>query len=294
LHHIRTAHENSDLDTVRKGYQDRAWMRENFNSLLMVAEPGPEEAYFSRRIGDLCHADDPRRLDVLRAVGVSGGLDAKLIEAAAPELQMLAYQVDGTHAQVGGPAEFMRRLSQNPAIGVEMVELADVLQSRESLSFRSLLGLESTPLCLHAGYHVREILTAVGWLTATRRTPFQSGRLSLPDRKIELLFVTLDKSAGYHDRIAYHDYAISSTRFHWQTQNNAGPDNASGRRYMESADNGWNFQLFVRTRKGEPYLACGRVVIESIEGNRPMNIVWRLEQPLPARWFREFSMLRGA
>ena len=34
LHHIRTAHENSDLDTVRKGYQDRAGMRENLNSLF--------------------------------------------------------------------------------------------------------------------------------------------------------------------------------------------------------------------------------------------------------------------
>jgi hypothetical protein len=29
-------------------------------------------------------------------------------------------------------------------------------------------GLEDTPLCLHAAYGAREVLTAVGWLTATR------------------------------------------------------------------------------------------------------------------------------
>jgi len=29
-----------------------------------------------------------------------------------------------------------------------------------------------------------------------------------------------------------------------------------------------------------------------LEGDRPMNIVWMLETPLPARLFREFSVLR--
>lgn len=47
-------------------------------------------------------------------------------------------------------------------------------------------------------------------------------------------------------------------------------------------------------RKGQPYLACGPVAIESIEGDRPMSIVWQLQRPLPAHWFREFSVLRGA
>jgi hypothetical protein len=73
-------------------------------------------------------------------------------------------------------------------------------------------GLEDTPLVLHASYGIREVLTAVGWLTAERRTPFQAGVLALQSRKTELLFVTLDKSEGYHDRIAYHDYAISTER----------------------------------------------------------------------------------
>lgn len=53
----------------------------------------------------------------------------------------------------------------------------------------------------------------------------------------------------YHDRIAYHDYAISTERFHWRSQNSAGPDTPGGRRYLDSATNGWQFQLFVRPRK---------------------------------------------
>ena len=108
-----------------------------------------------------------------------------------------------------------------------------------------------------------------------------------------MLFVTLDKSEGYHDRIAYRDYAISRDRFHWQSQNSAGPDTVKGRRYLESATNGWRFQLFVRVSKGTPYRACGEVSLESAEEERPMNIVWKLKTPLPVRLFREFSVLRG-
>lgn len=147
-------------------------------------------------------------------------------------------------------------------------------------------------MVLHARYGIREILTAVGWLTAVRRTPFQAGVLALPARKTELLFVTLDKSAGYHDRIAYRDYAVSAERFHWQSQNSAGPDTPAGRRYLDSAMNGWQFQLFVRVRKGEAYRACGPVTLESAEGSRPMSITWLLASPLPVRLSREFGELR--
>lgn len=105
--------------------------------------------------------------------------------------------------------------------------------------------------------------------------------------------MTLDKSEGFHDRIAYHDYAISAERFHWQTQRTARPDRGAGLRYVQSATNGWQYQLFVRSTKGDSYRACGRVVLESHEGSQPMSIVWRLDTPLPARLFREFSVLRG-
>ena len=118
----------------------------------------------------------------------------------------------------------------------------------------------------------------------------------MQERRTELFFVTLDKTQGFHDRIAYHDYAISPTRFHWQTQNSAGPDTAGGRRYVESTTNGWTFQLFVRVNKAAPYRACGPVRIADpgdISGDRPMSISWDMAVPLPATLFREFSVLRG-
>lgn len=282
-----------ELDDVYRAHGRSGWTALKRDAGLIVAEPGREDEYFSRRLGDLLHIDDPRQLDLLQVIGESAAHITPTTSDAACRAQMLAYQIDGRHEQAGDYQAFLARLAVHPAICVELAELAGMLQTRSSLPFTPVPGLEETPLCLHAAYGVREILTAVGWLTASRRSPFQAGVLPLADRKTELLFVTLDKSEGYHDRIAYHDYAISAERFHWQTQNSSGPDTKSGRRYMDSPSNGWQFQLFVRARKGDAYRTCGRVFLENAEGNRPMNLVWRLEIPLSARLFREFSVLRG-
>ncbi len=260
---------------------------------LIVAEPGPEETYLTRRFGDLLHIDDPRRLDMMTAISARRGNEPTLSATDGLMVQLLAYQIDGRHDQAGSHETFLERMSQHPLLARELGELAGALQDRSSLPDSRIPGLEDTPLCLHAAYRIREILTAVGWLTPTRRVPFQAGVLPLAQRKIELLFVTLDKSEGYHGRISYHDYAISTEKFHWQTQNSAGPDTPSGRRYLESATNGWQFQLFIRSNRGAPYRACGRVMLDSAAGDRPMDITWNLESPLPVRLFREFSVLRG-
>ena len=286
--------ELSDVYRASTGQGRSGWTALKRDVGLIAAERGPEEDYFSRRLGDLLHVDDPRRLDVMSSLDAPAGDPSQAREVDALGIQMLAYQIDGRHEQAAGYAAFLERLSRHAPVREELAELAGLLQARSSLGASPLAGLEDTPLCLHAAYGAREILTAVGWLTAERRAPFVSGVLPIARRKTELLFVTLDKSEGYHDRIAYHDYAISAERFHWQTQNSAGPDTPGGRRYLESPGNGWQFQLFVRPRKDDAYRACGRVMRETVEGDRPMSIVWKLEVPLPARLFREFSVLRGA
>lgn len=285
--------ELEDVYRAGTGAGRSGWTALKRDAGLIAAEPGPEEDYFSRRFGDLLHVEDSRRLDLMAQLGSLPGDAAARGPADALGAQMLAYQIDGRHEQAAGGDAFVARLARHPAICAELVELSELLQARSSLSTTAIPGLEDTPLCLHAAYGVREVLTAVGWLTASRRAPFQAGVLPLADRRTELLFVTLDKSEGYHDRIAYHDYAISTERFHWQTQNSAGPDTRAGRRYLESPGNGWSFQIFIRPRRDTPYRACGPVTLDSCEGNRPMSITWRLVCPLPVQLFREFSVLRG-
>ncbi len=280
------------LDELYRSQGRSGWTNLKRDAGLLATPPGAEDGYFGRRFGDLLHVDDPARTDLLLKVAEPGASYAPQRERERQLLQMFAYQVDGQTRQTGSGEDFLQRLRAHPELLAELGEIGEVLQPTSSLQQRAVPGLEDVPLCLHAAYGVREILTAVGWLTAARRTPFQAGVLALHERKVELLFVTLDKREGYHEKIAYHDYAISAERFHWQSQNAAGPETPAGRRYLESPGNGWRFQLFVRTAKGQPYRACGPVTLEQAEGSKPMSIHWRLEVPLPGPLFRAFSILR--
>lgn len=307
-----------ELESLYRSSGRSGWTCLKRQAGLLPGEASQEEEYFGRRFADLLHVDDVERLAFLaqvtqsraahelkeahpnqhgrEAVAMSGSALLKDAGSARERrlLQMLAYQIDAGHQQKETGAAFLARLMESPMSFQELGELAEVLSSRNVLPARSIPGMEDLPLCLHASYGIREILTAVGWLTDTRRSPFQAGVLALPERRTELLFVTLDKREGYHQRIAYHDYAISAERFHWQTQNSAGPDTKVGRRYLESPDNGWQFQLFVRQTRKDPYRACGPVALLQAEGNRPMSILWKLDVPLPARLFQAFSVLRDA
>lgn len=61
--------ELEDVYRAGTGQGRSGWTALKRDAGLIVAEPGPEEDYFSRRFGDLQHVDDPRRLDVMAAVG---------------------------------------------------------------------------------------------------------------------------------------------------------------------------------------------------------------------------------
>jgi len=91
--------------------------------------------------------------------------------------------------------------------------------------------------------------------------------------------------------------ALSHELFHWQSQNSAAPTTGIGQQYIKSVGeqaNGWAFQLFVRVDSDSPYLACGPVQFQESHGERPMNIIWKLEVPLPASAFSQFSVLRAS
>lgn len=283
-----------ELSEIYRDNKRAGWSNLRRDAGLLVSEPGPEEAYFSRRFASLCHRDAPNQIEALRLGAGLAATPNVLSPSDAALLQMLAYQVDGTSNQVGSPAQFLARLQSNPQAITELHELADVLEVRSTLPVVPLPGLEATPLLLHGQYSSREIQTAVGWLTEAARPAAREGVLRLKDQRLELLFVMLDKSSGYHETVNYHDYAMSPSRFCWQSQNSAAPETPIGQQYLASPGNGWRFQLFVRANRQSPFIACGPVSLSEATRARPMNIVWQLQIPLPARRFREFSVLRGA
>ena len=285
-----------NIEDVYRTTGNSGWTSLRRAAGLMVSETGPEEEYFGRRFAALLHSNDPRQISLMQKVSSSDVAELHLSIEEAQRLQILAYQVDGTASRVGSGMDFARRLQNNLNIAEEFGQLAQVLETNALPHSVPLPGLTWTPLCLHGHYRLNEILTAVGFLTAERRPFFNTGVLRLKERKVELMFVTLDKRSGFHETIAYHDYALSHELFHWQSQNSAAPTTGIGQQYIRSVGqqaNGWTFQLFVRLDQESPYLACGPVVFQESHGERPMNIVWKLDLPLPASAFSQFSVLRA-
>ena len=279
-----------ELSDIYRANAAGGWTALRRSAGLLQGEASEEEAYLGRRFADLLHSNDPIALKLWRTPKTWDELDA----SERRRIQIFAYQLFPRITDTMSGKEFLERLEAHPYLKEELGELSDLLSAQSELAALPIPGLpQEWPLLLYGRYEIREILTAVGWLHETRRTPHQSGKVSIEDAKIECLFVTLDKAEGYHDRIAYHDYAISAELFHWQTQNNAGPDTPAGRRYIESPENGWRFFLFVRENKEAAYCALGPATKIHLEGDRPMSLQWKLEVALPMELFRAFSVLRA-
>lgn len=274
-------------DIYTGGTNARSWTSLKRRVNLEPAPAGEREADLARRIFSLLHANDPTLLAAWQVALAGGQVDVRRV-------QMLAYQLLPTRSELISPSAYLAQVFANPAVHAELQEVVSILQERSSLEPVSLPHApDNWTLALHGRYSRSEILSAVGYQTPTERPLSDSGCLPLQQEQIEILFVTLDKSEGFKERVQFKDYAISPDLFHWQTQNRAGINNNSGRRYTESPTNGWTFQLFVREDRESAYVALGSVQLVSHEGDRPISITWRLDRPLTAELFRKFSVLRG-
>ncbi len=172
----------------------------------------------------------------------------------ARRLQMLAYQLLPTRSELIAPQDFLALLTANPAARDELMEIIGILLERSALEPQTLAGAPvGWTLALHGRYTRSEILSAVGHQTPTSRPLSDSGCLALADETLEILFVTLDKSEGFEERVQSkirHQPGL----FHWQTQI-GWADNSSGVG-SESATTGGGFTLCAG-RPGHRLLRAG-------------------------------------
>lgn len=108
------------------------------------------------------------------------------------------------------------------------------------------------------------------------------------ERKFAMVFVTLNKSdKEYSPTTLYEDYAISANQFHWQSMNSVRIGSEEGNRITQQKENGWKFILFVRDAKKDEYgntnayYCLGLIDFHESHGERPMNVVWDMQQPIP-------------
>jgi superfamily II DNA or RNA helicase/HKD family nuclease len=251
----------------------------------------------TQKFGHILHIDSVRRLNFYReVVGTAGEAGGEQSIAGTRQLLMLTFRLlQGRAREAGQVDAAVRQLQVSPEAQLEFMELTDVLLDRIRIHVDEKPYQKDWPLYLHRQYTRDEILIAVGFQTLESKAASREGRLWLAESKTELLFVTLDKSdKQFSATTRYEDFAISPTRFHWQSQSTTSDDSATGRRYIEQGQNGSAFLLFVRRDRHSAYTFLGPLQFVSYLGSRPMSIHWDLLHPMPAAFFETCASLRAA
>lgn len=143
---------------------------------------------------------------------------------------------------------------------------------------------------------MKQILSAVDYFNMGA---MRQGVLQIPDKKIDLLFVTLNKSdKDYSPTTMYNDYSINDILFHWQSQSTTADTSVTGKRYIGHRGQENKILLFVREFKNDKilgtasaYTYLGTADYVSHEGSRPMNITWKLHKPIPAKFLKKTNKL---
>jgi len=185
----------------------------------------------------------------------------------------------------------------------ELSDVLSILLERLSVNEFSMptvnnVMVDNSPLNMHVRYPKEHILVAFYDSTFAKKSSSREGVLTIANAKTELLFVTLDKyEKQFSATTMYHDYAISPTLFHWQTQNSAKPQSGRGLSYIKQKENNKTYLLFVREQaKDENGRTMGLVNFGPVdfvryEGSQPMNITWKLKHPMPAYLWHETAKL---
>ena len=289
-------HADVDLEDIydRPG---RCWTSIRRQAGFSVGAGGPRRAKFENALSRMLHVDDNMRIQALGNL-----LSSNQCPVAREDdwVQRDLFVLLGlSNEPLAAMNETWRELWGDEDIRDELTQLLALLGDRlRHLSF-PLEG--NLPLRVHATYSLDEVLAVLnerdrrGAIRRLREGVFYSENLNS-----DFLFVTLEKSEGeYSPSTMYNDYPISPTRFHWESQSNTHAETRTGQRYIHHSATGGQVYLFVRQRKKDergittPYVFLGPCCYVEHAGERPMQIIWEMERPMPSWLYQEVKVAAG-
>ena len=271
----------------------RAGVREDFRE--------PLEELLTKAFAKFAVADSRRWISFL--LDILPRLDnvdfSALPDVQKRMLQMLYVTIWGKTAPDWNDDEVQDNLYALSDSTVLLGELMDLLRYRfEQIDFLDApvdLGFDC-PLDLHCTYSRDQLLAALDFM---KPHTVREGVKWLPDKQLDVFMVTLNKAdKDYSPTTMYNDYSINESLFHWQSQSTTAEHSPTGQRYIHHRERGSRVLLFVREFKtdrltggAEAYTFLGTAEYVSHEGSRPMNITWRLDRPIPAKFLKKTNKL---
>ncbi|MGW7411400.1 DUF3427 domain-containing protein [Streptomyces sp. NPDC054863] len=255
--------------------------------------PAPEgEPALLKRMSSFLHVDDPDRVRVyskmLREDAPSYADLSEQEQAYARMLFFSLWPLSGFDSYEAG----FSSLHPHDAVRNELLQMLAYNLAHTEHVPRPLDGeLAGLPLTVHASYTREEILPALGQSTYNKFLPghFREGVKWCEAIQTDALLITLEKDEkDFSPETRYRDYAMSETRFHWESQNQTSETSPTGKRYQQHAAEGSHVLLFARRYKttdvgsSQPWTLLGPAEYVKHEGSKPMAITWDLQHEMPA------------
>ncbi|MCF8010750.1 MAG: DUF3427 domain-containing protein [Clostridiales bacterium] len=272
----------------------KAGIREDFD--------GPDEKVLEKALSRLCTIDSRRWIEfLLRVLQAEESIEENVLTEVERRMLLMAHytvwQKSLPKSGFNTIGESINRIRQNPVMFEEMVELLRYRYEKIDFVDQPVdLGFNS-PMDLHCTYTRDQILAAVDYYTGDRMPSMREGVKYLQDKKLDIFFITLNKAdKQYSPSTMYDDYSINEWLFHWQSQSTTAEQSPTGQRYINHRENGSRVALFVREFKNDaagaaPYTFLGLAYYVQHQGSRPMSIVWKLEQPIPAKFLKKTNKM---
>jgi hypothetical protein len=260
----------------------------------------PDEELLTKALRRICAIDSQRWIEFMLRIlqDVDSVREESLVPNEKRMLQMWQFTIWGRSAADMGfstPLDCLRQLKRNPML---YDELQDILRYQlDNIDFlwrENDLDFEC-PLDLYCTYSRDQIMVALDYL---KPSTVREGTRYLPEKKSDVFFITLNKSEKeYSPTTMYNDYSINEWLFHWQSQSTTSDSSPTGQRYFHHKETGNHILLFVRQGRKDAfgntsgYTFLGTADHVSHEGSRPISIVWKLHQPMPAKYLRKTNQM---
>lgn len=245
------------------------------------------------RFRALCRVDDLERLSAYRQIIDGAEPRSEMSPILGQYADMLVYLIWPNGQRPKGERfksmdEALAVLRANPGVVEEIHQIIDVRTSQvDGLHDEPQWDVES-PLRIGASYSREELFAALGVgrdLSGQMPGGIREGVRYCPETNTDALLITLVKSeADYSPQTMYKDYALTPSRFHWESQNRLTPVSSTSMRYESGAS---NIALFIRETKtdefgtGAAYIFAGPAKYVSSQGSKPVQFVWDLDHELP-------------
>ncbi len=192
----------------------------------------------------------------------------------------------------------MRQIAKNPTMLGELDDVINILIEKIDFVEKEINLGYTFPLKIHSRYNRDQILVAMGLHQFEKSSSNREGVALNKQINTEALFITLKKSEKeYSPSTQYDDYAINEILFHWQSQNATSPESPKGLSYIKHIQIKKKILLFVREQNKDEfgftmsYVFLGKANFINSTGSKPMNVEWKLSEPMPAYIWKESGKL---